>query len=573
MGVASYLVFGGVVEGAEARERTAAAAALDSVQSALEERMRDLSPGPGIGIITRDEAGRPVGPFAPRGTSNVSPVIPLARPFAIAAAMDLERRGQALDAVLFFEHGMRKEGLALDPEAMLACARALSDAGYPERALDILDHQMPEPPELPSSPLPYRLCADMAAAQIALDRGDDRRPRACLRKLLEHRYLVSAAAAEPLVAWFRDALGDPLPEADLYLTLSRVFFRVERGWLGNDVLDGAWIDERDAGLLVVPLAEAERELDRVIAELEPREDYRIARGRVADAIQTRHLDPLGLTIAAQPTGRPLSVRLSLVARILLAAAAVTFLLGHGVGTHIRRRQETAIRERRELADTVAHELRTPLAALRLRAELLDRGIVPEDKRAGYVASIHDQACRLTELMEGILEYSEVEGPPSSKRLETVCIRRMLARGIRAARPALREARQTLEVDIPAGIPSLSGDESVLTRAVRNLLENAARYAPPGSVVTVRARLLGRRRIEITVADRGPGVPSDARRAIFEPFRRLRTPATLRVSGSGLGLALVRRAAQSHGGGVRVENRNGGGARFVLTLRRGRRRVA
>jgi two-component system, OmpR family, sensor histidine kinase KdpD len=140
---------------------------------------------------------------------------------------------------------------------------------------------------------------------------------------------------------------------------------------------------------------------------------------------------------------------------------------------------------------------------------------------------------------------------------------VLARGLRAGRPSLRLVQQTLEIDAPRALPPLCGDVEVLGRALRNLLENAAKYAPPGSTVSVRAFAQGQR-LTVEVADRGPGVPAGERSTIFQPFVRGRT-ADGGTPGSGLGLALVAAAAKAHGGRIEVSDRPGGGSVFTLVL--------
>ena len=107
----------------------------------------------------------------------------------------------------------------------------------------------------------------------------------------------------------------------------------------------------------------------------------------------------------------------------------------------------------------------------------------------------------------------------------------------------------------------TGDDRLLRRAVRNLLENARRYGGPDIELSLQQ---GKRCLEIVVSDRGPGVPPEQRERIFEPFYRLPGHAE-HAGGVGLGLSLVRQIALRHGGQVRCEAREGGGSRFVLSL--------
>lgn len=123
--------------------------------------------------------------------------------------------------------------------------------------------------------------------------------------------------------------------------------------------------------------------------------------------------------------------------------------------------------------------------------------------------------------------------------------------------------QQLDLDVPRQLPALLGDREVLVRALRNLLENAAKYAPPGTTVDLRVRVHDHR-LEIEIGDRGPGIPAAERAAIFQPFvRGSAVPHT--NSSSGLGLALVAAAARAHSGSIRVHERPGGGSVFSLSL--------
>jgi signal transduction histidine kinase len=126
--------------------------------------------------------------------------------------------------------------------------------------------------------------------------------------------------------------------------------------------------------------------------------------------------------------------------------------------------------------------------------------------------------------------------------------------------------------VPRALPVLAADREVLARAVRNLLENAARHAPPGTTVDLRAMVVDGE-VWLEVDDRGPGVPRAERRTILMPF--VRGAAARAVPGSGLGLALVERAVRLHHGRVEVLDRAGGGASFRLRLPapRTRRRVS
>jgi two-component system sensor histidine kinase KdpD len=218
--------------------------------------------------------------------------------------------------------------------------------------------------------------------------------------------------------------------------------------------------------------------------------------------------------------------------------------------------------RSDFVDLVSHELRTPLTALSLKAEMLAGGDVPLERVPHYLKALHGDVRRLDQQVERILDFGRLEQGAKLRR-ETVPARTVLAHGLRAGRSCLRLVHQQLELDAPRSLPNLVGDVEVLARALRNLLENATKYAPAGSTVGLRAFADGRTLV-VEVADRGPGVPAAERAAIFEPFVRSST-APSGTPGSGLGLALVAAPAKAHGGRCAVREREGGGAVFTLSL--------
>jgi signal transduction histidine kinase len=248
--------------------------------------------------------------------------------------------------------------------------------------------------------------------------------------------------------------------------------------------------------------------------------------------------------------------------VSLALALATLVLGNLLLWRLTRRELALARLRRDFVDLVSHELRTPLAALSLRAEMLANGDVPPARLPHYLRTLHGDVRRLDEQVQQILDFARLEkGAPL--RSAPLPGRALLAHAVRAGRPALRLVGQKLDLQVPRALPAVAGDLEVLTRALRNLLENAAKYAPAGSTVTMRAQATARE-LSVEVADQGPGVPAAERRTIFEPFVRGRT-APEGPPGSGLGLALVAAAARAHHGTIAVHERPGGGAVFTLTL--------
>ncbi len=222
----------------------------------------------------------------------------------------------------------------------------------------------------------------------------------------------------------------------------------------------------------------------------------------------------------------------------------------------------------EMAATVAHEIRNPLGGIAGYATLLLRDLSADDPRRRHVMSIVDGADRLESVVTGLLLLAREEQPERTvgdlnELVEDLHLYAMeeLHRAGSAIRCRFRP--------LPDGAP-LRFDRNRLPLLFRNLFRNAVDHQPGGGElsVTITARRGGRvpwlgdvrvPRYEITVDDRGPGVPADQREAVFRPF------VTTRPGGTGLGLAIARKIARAHGGDVVCRARPKGGARFIAVL--------
>jgi signal transduction histidine kinase len=226
----------------------------------------------------------------------------------------------------------------------------------------------------------------------------------------------------------------------------------------------------------------------------------------------------------------------------VAAVAATF-------NRTAQRIEALVQSHRSLLANASHELRSPLARLKMALAMVDDAAPAQ--RTALRREIDTDIGELDALVEEVLLASRLDTAAFVMHAETV---ELLAVAVEEA------ARVGAEVD---GEPvSVAGDERLLRRALRNLLENARRYG--GEEVHVGVARAGAGRVEVRVSDRGPGVPEGQRERIFEPFYRLPGHAE-REGGVGLGLSLVRQIAQRHGGSVRCEARDGGGSCFILDL--------
>lgn len=208
--------------------------------------------------------------------------------------------------------------------------------------------------------------------------------------------------------------------------------------------------------------------------------------------------------------------------------------------------------------TLAHEVKAPLAAIRGAAELMDEAM-PAEQRAKFLGNIRGEAARIQQIIERLLELSSLEARKALRQTEAVEAAGLAAEAVAALRPAYEAARVTLSVETAAA--TLRGERVLLREALVNLLQNALDFSPPGGAVTLRGAIESGR-INFTVEDSGPGVPDYALPRVFERFYSLPRPGTERKS-TGLGLALVREIAHLHGGDATLRNRQEGGARAVF----------
>ena len=217
--------------------------------------------------------------------------------------------------------------------------------------------------------------------------------------------------------------------------------------------------------------------------------------------------------------------------------------------------------RRRMAADVAHELRTPLAALQAGLEELRDGLVTPD--AGRLAALHAQSVRLGRVVGDLAELSAAETAALSLARRSLDLGDLVRQAVAAARPALESAGLTVHTSISPGV-TVSGDADRLHQAIGNLLANAARYCEGGDDVTVTVGVDAGDAV-VALADTGPGIPPADLPRVFDRLWRGR--ADLDAAGSGIGLAVVRELVEAHGGRVTAESDGRRGSRFTIRLPR------
>jgi signal transduction histidine kinase len=254
-----------------------------------------------------------------------------------------------------------------------------------------------------------------------------------------------------------------------------------------------------------------------------------------------------------------------VSGLILALLAVSVVLVVVSAQRARRLAERQL----EFVAGVSHELRTPVAVIASAGENLADGIVSGQERVEqYGRVVRDEARRLAEMVEQVLDFAGSYAGRRAYRFEGVDLQDLARECLGAIRPALGEAGATLDSSIGADLPPLHGDRAALRRALLNLLQNAIKYGGESPRVALRitaSRSHGRPEVQIAVEDHGFGIAPGEQERIFEPFVRGEEAQARQIRGTGLGLSLVKRIVEAHAGRISVTSTPGRGSTFVIAL--------
>ncbi len=302
---------------------------------------------------------------------------------------------------------------------------------------------------------------------------------------------------------------------------------------------------------------------RTVYETAPTPDNRFEAQRTLEGRSLR-----GLTLALRYRDRSIEKditrwkhgTLALVGFIDLMLAAGLYLVYSNV-----RREMMLSRLKSDFVANVSHELKTPLALIRLYSETLELGRVANPEKAKqYYRVINKESQRLTQLINNILDFSRIEAGRKEYRFAPTDIGKVAADVLEAYRFHVEQQGFTLEEAIQDDLPEVSADKEALGQALLNLINNAIKYSRDDRHVKVRVTG-GKDRVEVSVADHGIGVAKAEHRKIFEKFYRAEDSLVHETKGSGLGLPLVRHIMEAHGGQVEVESAPGRGSTFTLVF--------
>jgi signal transduction histidine kinase len=219
----------------------------------------------------------------------------------------------------------------------------------------------------------------------------------------------------------------------------------------------------------------------------------------------------------------------------------------------------------EFLAMLAHELRNPLAPIRTAVQLLRLKELTEPHRQRARDVIERQVEHLVNLIDDLLDVSRITRGMITLQLEAVLVGGIVARAVETARPAIDAHRHALELDLPDELISVEGDKTRLVQVIANILHNAAKFMDPGGRIRLSVRREGQNAV-IQISDTGIGIAPELLPKIFELFTQVHSKSERAQGGLGIGLALVRRLTEMHGGTVTAESEGPGrGARFTVRL--------
>ena len=249
--------------------------------------------------------------------------------------------------------------------------------------------------------------------------------------------------------------------------------------------------------------------------------------------------------------------------VLAEGIFFTFCLGFGLSVINRaaKREVVLARQRRNFMLSITHELKSPIASIRLILETINKRELQREQLEKLCDNGLRDATRLQNLVEDLLLAARLEDN-WHPLAEPVSLQTIAQESVASLQ--LRFPHGAIQIAIPEHLAPVQADKSGLTAVVQNLLENALKYSPPGEPVVLSAGKANGK-VRITVSDHGIGIPNEEKTAIFEKFYRVGNEETRQNTGTGLGLYIVKHVVEAHGGTITVADNTPKGTIFTIEL--------
>jgi len=275
-------------------------------------------------------------------------------------------------------------------------------------------------------------------------------------------------------------------------------------------------------------------------------------------------DTVTVSAGMEPIPGVTGVEEGLLQGVAVLLAGLLVVVGGALVWAVRSELAYAAR-RQDFVAAVSHELRTPLTSIRMYAEMLRDGMVPDPQRQHtYHETITSEAERLSRLIGNVLELSRLEKGRAQPEAVAGELAPLVADAVATLTPHAAAQGVSFVVEVPDGLPPVKVEPDALLQVLVNLMDNAVKFGGPGEVHLVAED--GRDGVILRVRDGGPGVPRRQLSQIFEPFYRGERELTRTTKGTGIGLALVRGLVRGMGGEVSARNHPDGGLEVALRLR-------
>jgi two-component system phosphate regulon sensor histidine kinase PhoR len=234
--------------------------------------------------------------------------------------------------------------------------------------------------------------------------------------------------------------------------------------------------------------------------------------------------------------------------------------------YVAWRRDRQLRQLKEdFISNVSHELKTPLSLIRMFSEILVTGrIGREDKKREYYRVIHSESDRMSRLINNLLDFANLMRGVGNKNFEKTNIAQLVIKALEAYRYEAQKDGFQLSLKADADIPDSFADPNAITMAFLNMLDNSVKYSGKQKQIDVQIRQTNGF-VDLSVIDRGIGIPVSEQQKIFDKFYRGNEPEIRRIRGSGIGLSIIKNVAEMHGGEVLVQSEPGKGSTFTLRI--------